>query len=137
MKFKFKVEFLYLLYLVLPFFIATMILSLSKSVVFSLKEAIIVVIILYLPIFIISLIFIFTSYCTVDDKGINIYYAGFLERIINFCDIENIEETEAGFNFLALANSKLKINVKGESYIFAIKEKDLFLETYYKNNIIE
>ena len=58
--------------------------------------------------------FISTSYCTVDDKGINIYYAGFAEKTISFCDIENIEETEAGFNFLALANSKLKINVRGK-----------------------
>jgi len=131
------VEFLYLVYLLLPFFIATMILRLSKSVIFFWKEAITLVSIIYFPILIISLMFISTSYCTVDDKGINIYYAGFFEITINFCDIENIEETEVGFSFLALANSKLKINIKGKSYIFAIREKDLFLETYYKNNIIE
>ncbi|MEN2775857.1 hypothetical protein [Acetivibrio clariflavus] len=63
-------------------------------------------------------------------KGINIYYAVFAEKTISFYDIENIEETEKGFNFLSLANSKLEINIKEESYIFAIKEKELFLETY-------
>jgi len=73
------VEFLYLVYLLLPFFIATMILRLSKSVIFFWKEAITLVSIIYFPILIISLMFISTSYCTVDDKGINIYYAGFLK----------------------------------------------------------
>jgi len=56
-----------------------MILRLSKSVIFFWKEAITLVSIIYFPILIISLMFISTSYCTVDDKGINIYYAGFLK----------------------------------------------------------
>ncbi|PQQ66118.1 PH domain-containing protein [Acetivibrio saccincola] len=63
----------------------------------------------------------------------------FFKKTISFDTIEKIEETEKGFNFFALANSKLKITSKGKNYIFSIKEKDIFLEKVgdYKSDVIK
>jgi len=139
LKFTFKTEFLYLVYLIIPFVISIVLLRLGKSVIVSWKESITMVSILYIPILIISLIVIFTTYGTIDDEGINIYYVGFFKKTISFDTIEKIEETEKGFNFFALANSKLKITSKGKNYIFSIKEKDIFLEKVgdYKSDVIK
>lgn len=139
MKFTFKTEILYLVYLIIPFGISIALLKLNKTVAFSWKEAITFVSILYIPILIVSLIAIYATYGTINDKGINIYYFGLFKKTISLDTVEKIEETEKGFNFLALSDSKLKITSKGKHYIFSIKEKDAFLEKVinYKSDLIK
>ncbi|HEX2945068.1 MAG TPA: EbsA family protein [Clostridia bacterium] len=127
MKFSFKIEAFHLLPLIIPYIISVVIAILNKTVTFSFSEAFALISILYLPVLLISLVLIFASYCTLDDNSINIFFFGFLNKSISYESIEAIEVTDKGYNFFALAKSKLRIKTHSRDFILSIKDKELFI----------